>query len=434
MRVTIESLAHGGDAIARLDDGRVAFVRGGCPGDIADIEIVADHGNRVDARITSVLEPSPDRVEAPCPYFGVCGGCQWQHISDDVQRTAKARIVSDAFSRIAKLPVDVPPIVAASATYGYRNRMEFVAEEAAAGLRLGLHQLGEPSLVPIDRCLLLPDRTRDAPRALAGALRYLSGRHSHLGLRRVGIRISHHGHDLQVALWTEPGPFPRQLVAKALADAVGATSVVRVLVKGPDKERAVAGVEVLRGRGHWIERLAGNRMSVSAPSFFQINTAAAEILVGSVLAAIEPQEDDRVLDLYSGVGTFTVPLANRAAEVVAVEGSRHTLADLRRNLETAGVSADIVGGDVARELASLGTFDLAVVDPPRSGLHPDTLTALAGTEARTIAYVSCDPATLARDAARLTASGYELMGATPHDLFPQTYHVESVAIFGRVDG
>jgi 23S rRNA (uracil1939-C5)-methyltransferase len=433
VRVSIESLAHGGDAVARLDDGRVAFVRGGCPGDVLDIEIAADHGNRVDARITAVVEPSPDRVDAPCPYFGACGGCQWQHVSDEVQRASRARIVTDALTRIGKLPTDVVPILAESTAYGYRNKMEFVAEEASGGLRLGLHRLGESSIVPIDRCLLLPDSHRDAPRSLAGALRYLSGRHGPLGLRRVGIRVSQHTRDVEVALWTEPGPFPRQMAAKALTDAVGADSIVRVLVKGPEKERVVTGVEVLRGRGHWTERLAGQKLRVSAPSFFQVNTVAAEALVRAVIAALEPVENDRVLDLYAGAGTFTLPLASRVAEVVAVEGSRHALADLRRNLESAGLPADIVGGDVARELPSLGTFDLAVVDPPRAGVHPDTLASLAATGARRIAYVSCDPATLARDAARLTSHGYDLAGVTPHDLFPQTYHVESVAIFTRAE-
>ncbi|MFU8891462.1 MAG: class I SAM-dependent RNA methyltransferase, partial [Anaerosomatales bacterium] len=211
------------------------------------------------------------------------------------------------------------------------------------------------------------------------------------------------------------------------------TGVVRILVKGPPNQRNVTGVEVLKGRGNWREMLGGNRMAISAPSFFQVNTRAAEALVDHVIGALAPGEHDRVLDLYSGAGTFTLPLAARAGEVVAVEGSRHALADLRRNLESAQVYADVVGGDVSRELPSLGAFDLAVLDPPRSGLDREARTALAGTGARTIAYVSCDPATLARDARELCDSGYRIARVTPHDLFPQTYHVESVAIFERDD-
>lgn len=431
MRVTIDSLAHGGDAVARLDDGRVAFVRGGCPGDVAEIEVTADRGRHVEARVASLLEPSTDRVEPPCPYFGVCGGCQWQHVSMPAQHSAKARIVTDALARIGGLSVDVAPTVASPEPYGYRNKVEFVAEESTGGLRLGLHKLGDPAIVPVDRCLLLPPAVQDAPRSLEGALRYLSGRHGSLGLRRVALRTSRATGDVEVALWTDPGPFPRQMAAKAISDAVGAKGVVRVLVKGLEKERRVTGVEVLTGRGNWTERLAGERIAVSAPSFFQVNTGAAESLVASVLERLSPEENDRVLDLYSGVGTFTLPLAARASEVVAVEASRHALADLRRNLDRAGVYADVVGGDVSRELPTLGTFDLAVVDPPRTGLHPDALDALAATAARRIVYVSCDPATLARDAARLNAAGYRVANVEPHDLFPQTYHIESVALFER---
>lgn len=431
MRVSVESLAHGGDAVARLEDGRVAFVRGGCPGDVLEIEIVTDHGSRIDARIASVLEPSPDRVEPPCLYFGRCGGCQWQHVAEHAQQDAKTRIVADSLERIGKIEAEVDQIVAASLGYGYRNKVEFVAEETDKGLQLGLHRRGDTSLLPVLSCLLLPRQLRNAPHALAGALRYLAGRHSPLGIHRVGIRVAEHTTDIEVTLWTSPGHFPRQMAAKALADAVGATGVVRVLVKGPPNQRNVTGVEVLKGRGNWREVLAGNRMAVSAPSFFQVNTRAAEALVDHVISALAPGENDRVLDLYSGAGTFTLPLAARAGEVVAVEGSRHALADLRRNLESARVYADVVGGDVSRELPGLGAFDLAVLDPPRSGLDREARTALTSTGARRIAYVSCDPATLARDARELCASGYRIARVTPHDLFPQTYHVESVAIFER---
>jgi 23S rRNA (uracil1939-C5)-methyltransferase len=433
VRVTIESLAHGGDAIARLDDGRVAFVRGGCPGDVAEIEIVADHGSRVDARIASLVELSPDRVEPPCPYFGKCGGCQWQHVSEGAQRAARTRNVSDALARIGKLDVAVEPIVSTSGDYGYRNKVEFVVEEAGRELQLGLHRRNDQRLLPVLSCMLLPSAARSAPRALTGALRYLTGRHGSLGIQRVGIRVACHTQDIEIALWTTPGQFPRQMAAKALADAIGATGVVRVLVKGPPNGRNVTGVEVLKGRGNWSERLGPNRMAISAPSFFQVNTLAAESLVAHVIEALEPTEHDRVLDLYSGAGTFTLPLAACAGEVVAVEGSRYALADLRRNLEAARLDADIVGGDVSRELPELGAFDLAVLDPPRSGLDPDTREALAATGARRIAYVSCDPATLARDAAMLAGAGYRVSHVTPHDLFPQTYHVESIAIFERED-
>ncbi len=203
------------------------------------------------------------------------------------------------------------------------------------------------------------------------------------------------------------------------------------MTKGPAKERRIAGVEVLSGKGHWRERLGGSTMTISAPSFFQVNTKAAEKLIELVLAALEPDGSDRVLDLYAGAGTFTLPLAEAAGEVVAVESAGSAVRDLRRNLESAELYADVIGGDALRELPSIGHIDSAVVDPPRSGLHADAARALAATRVRTIAYVSCDPATLARDCVALADCGYTLTSATPIDLFPQTFHIETVATFRR---
>jgi 23S rRNA (uracil1939-C5)-methyltransferase len=181
----------------------------------------------------------------------------------------------------------------------------------------------------------------------------------------------------------------------------------------------------------WRETIGDFEYRVSAPSFFQVNTAGAEALVELVTEALQPDGTDRVLDLYAGVGTFTLPLADAAGEVVAVEQNGHAIRDLRANLDVNGVPADVAPGDAARALADLGSFDLAVVDPPRAGMRPEALAALLATGARRIAYVSCDPATLARDAATMAASGYTAVRATPVDMFPQTYHVETVAVFDK---
>lgn len=433
LELNIERLAYGGDAIGHLEDGRTVFVRGGCPGDRVSVEIVEDRGRFVRARTIEVLEASASRVSPPCPYFGLCGGCTWQHISAEAQREAKRDAVVDALHRIGHLP-DVEPRVTATVApgpeYGYRNKIELVADPAARRLELGYHRAASDEVVPIDTCLLLPSRAAKAPRALSGALRYLAGE-SDLKLRRVSIRVATFTKDLEVAVWTEPGPFPRAAAAKLVASALPNSSLVRVLIKGSDKERRIAGVEVLSGKGAWRERLGGTTYTLSAPSFFQVNTRAAEDLVRLVLQAIDVDGTDRVLDLYAGAGTFTLPLADVAGEVVAVEAASSAVRDLRRNLENAAVWADVVGGDAAREIAALGRFDAVVVDPPRAGLDAAVIAALGAAKPRVIAYVSCDPATLARDAARLAEAGFTLTDATPVDLFPQTYHVETVARFER---
>ncbi|MDP2180947.1 MAG: 23S rRNA (uracil(1939)-C(5))-methyltransferase RlmD [Actinomycetota bacterium] len=430
MRLRIEGLAYGGEGVAHLETGQAAFVAGSCPGDLVDVEITSSHKRLVKAKVTAVIEASPQRVEAPCPYFGECGGCQWQHVSYGTQLSAKRSAVRDALTRIGKIPAEdlVAESIASPAQYGYRNKIELLAEETPSGTVLGFAKLGTVELVPIDACMLVDARAQRLPSSLRGALRYVSGSQQ-LGLSRVGIRVARSTKDLEVALWTSPGPFPRQLAARTLAQGTGATNIVRVLTKGPAEQRHVTKVEVFSGPGAWSERFLGQRMLVSAPSFFQVNTAVAEKLVKHVLGKMQVDGTDRVLDLFSGAGTFTLPLAEQAGEVVAVESSRHALNDLRRNLESAQLDAVVEPGDAAYVLPGLGRFDSAVVDPPRTGLGAPTVLALVSARPRRIAYVSCDPATLARDAKTLTESGYRLVEATPVDLFPQTFHVETVAIF-----
>jgi 23S rRNA (uracil1939-C5)-methyltransferase len=426
----LDGLAHGGSAVGRAADGRVVFVKAGCPGDVVDVDVTTDHGRYLDAVIARVVDPSPERRTPPCPYVGRCGGCQWQHISYAAQAEAKRTQVADSLARIGRIEgVEVAPTVSGPSPYGYRNRLELrVAKRPDGSPLIGMTAAGTDEIVPVDACLLLPERARTTPRAVAGALRYLGGR-SPLEIDRVAIRVAAHTRDLEVDLWGPPGPFPRHAVAKTLADAVKTTCLTRVLVKGDAKERADLKVEVLSGRGFWHERLGDHDYKVSAPSFFQVNTLLAETLVAMVLERLGADGSDRVLDLYAGVGTFTLPLAGVAGEVVAIEGAGSAVRDLRANIESAGVWADVMPGDAARALADAGHFDLAVVDPPRSGMTEPVMRALVATGARRICYVSCDAATLARDARALIDSGYRLVSATPVDLFPQTWHVETVALF-----
>lgn len=429
-RLDIERLAYGGDAIAHLDDGRTAFVSGGVPGDSVSAEIVEDKGRFVRARVTEVLEPSAHRVAPPCPYFGACGGCTWQHIDYAEQLRAKRQELVDALQRVGKIAEAerlVDECVASDRQYGYRNKIELVLDPDHRRPRLGYHRAGSHEVVAVDSCLLLPKRHAHAPKSLGGALRYVAGE-SDLGIERVAMRCAAHTRDVEVALWTSPGPFPRAATAKTLGQAMQMSSLVRVMTRDNDRAK-LAGVEVLAGKGHWREKLDGRSYAVSAPSFFQVNSTVAERMVQLVNEMLAPDGSDRVLDLYAGAGTFTLPLAELAGEVVAVEAAGSAVKDLRRNLEQNAVWADVVGGDAAREISSLGRFDLALVDPPRVGLHTAVIKQLTRTRPRALVYVSCDPATLARDTARLAEAGLALTRAVPFDLFPQTFHVETIALF-----
>lgn len=430
VRVTIESLASGGAGVGRLPDGRTVFVPFSCPGDDAVVRVAEEHPRWARAEIISITTPSADRVEPRCPYFGTCGGCQWQHVDYSRQISAKHRIVTDALTRIGGLtdPV-VDEVVASPSTYGYRNKIELSTATVGSRLVLGYTKAGTAEVLPIDRCPLLPPRAAGIPGRLGGALRFLTSRGLPEVLRTT-IRVSMSG-EVAVDLWTAGSAFPRSLGARVITEATGARTLTRTILRGDHERHDISRVEVLAGPGVWHERLGSSAYVVSAPSFFQINSGAATALQRLVREAIEPDGTMRVGDLYAGVGTFTLPLCEKAGEVVAVESSRFALGDLRRNLEAAGLDSDVVPGDAAYALPELGHLDAVVIDPPRAGLSRRALDALTGAGIARIVYVSCDPATLARDVKALADAGYRAERFTPVDLFPHTHHVETVARLER---
>lgn len=437
IELAVERMAYGADGIAHDASGKAVFVAGGVAGDVVRARVTQDGGSFAKARVEEVVTPSPDRVEAPCPYVDVCGGCPWAHLSREAQLAAKRANVVDLLVRIGHFGVDeaealVATCEAPSDPWGYRNKVELAAVRDRGRLSVGMHAAAGEGVVRVDRCPLLDARHASLVKSVSGALGYLAGR-SGLSLSRVGLRVAAHTRDVEVALWCEPSGAPRAQIAKVVDDATHATSVVRVITKGPAKARRVVQVEQLSGKGHWVERVAGERMALSAPSFFQVNTAGAERLVELVTEGLAPSEDDEAMDLYCGAGTFTLPLARRAGFVSAVEASGPAVRDLRRNLGKAGLdNVDVVGGDAGREFPETDA-DIIVVDPPRAGLAEDVIAQLSAQPARAIAYVSCDPATLARDLARFREQGtFAPARITPVDLFPQTYHVETVTVLRRV--
>jgi 23S rRNA (uracil1939-C5)-methyltransferase len=425
--IEIEQLANGGDGVGHLPDGRVAFVPLSAPGDTVLAQIVDDRDTYVRARIEEITAPSQERVDPPCPYFGHCGGCQWQHVTRDAQLAAKSSAAVDAITRIAHLDAGslVAECLAPSSPLGYRNKVDLRVDTSGPKLELGFTRRDSGEVVPIDECLLMPETRRGLIKSVRGALRFILGREKAL-VDRVAIRTATNSKDVQIALWTPPSAFPRAQAGQTLEQATGANSIVRVISEGSAEKRRIKNVERLAGKAWWSERLAGRRLSASAAAFFQVNTAAAEQLVELVLSAADVEDGDLILDLYAGVGTFTLPLAGRAA-VAAVESSKWALGDLRHNLERAGLQADVMGGDAAYALQEIHSCDVAVVDPPRVGLADEVIGDLTALEPRRIVYVSCDAATFARDIGRFDERGYTLSVVTPIDLFPNTYHTELVA-------
>jgi 23S rRNA (uracil1939-C5)-methyltransferase len=436
IEITIDDLAFGGEGVGRLD-GYVMFVRGGLPGDRLRVRVVEARGRYGRGRIEAVLAPSPDRVEAPCPYFGQCGGCRLQHQAYPAQLAFKEKQVRDCLTRLGGLaPFELRPIVPAPEPYGYRNKMEFTV----AGDALGLHAAERYDVVvDIERCLLqsetmntLLDEVRRQARARA--LSVWDPRTERGLLRFVTIREGRRPGEAMVNI-VASAPDVQALVpvAEALKARVPATASVVLNVNDKKASVAVGSEEhLLGGRDHITEALSGVTFQVSAGSFFQTNTVQAERLFALVAEACELHGTETVMDLYSGTGAISLLLAGRAGHVYGIEVSAAAVTDAVRNARANGIAnCTFVAGEVRHVLPALMgdgvRASVVVADPPRAGFHPKALAALAALAPARIVYVSCNPATLARDVGDLARQGYRLEWVQPVDMFPQTPHIEAVA-------
>ena len=323
--IKIERMLYGPNAIGHLPDGKTVFVAGAAPDDTVEIEITEDKKSFAIGAIVSIAEPSPQRVAPSSPSDLVCGTASWQHLSYDAQLQAKRDNIVGALVHSAHFDHEransiVAPCLPSKRTWGYRNKLELGCSRDQAGrFVVGFHHEGSNDLFEADSSLLAHKQIEKAPKALRGAIRYAQG-HDDLGIFRIGVRHSLATGDLEVALWTTPGPFPRALFAKTIKSACKATGVIRVLAN-PGKARKIKGVEVLDGRGKWRERIGDAEFATQAPSFFQVNTAQAAKLTETVLAGLGELDGAYVADLYAGGGTFSVPLALAGADVVAVESA-----------------------------------------------------------------------------------------------------------------
>lgn len=418
VEIDLHGMTHGAEAVGRLPDGKACFVAGGIPGERVRVRVVKEKKRWARADLLEVLTPSPDRVEPPCPYYGTCGGCALQHVAPARQAELKRRIVIEQLERIGGFtePPVRPTVVPAQA--GYREQARLAP--APAG-RLGFRRRGSARIVPIDRCLLLTDETH--------ALREAVG-DDWAGVDEVLLRVG--GAWDPHAIWGADQPAPARHGVVTVVPGVGGLPTVPA---GPDAVAidSPSGPVPLRGEPSVVKEVGGARYRVSAGSFFQAGTLGAEALVGLVRRAAAVVEGDIVLDLYAGVGLFARALADDGAVVTAVESHPSAVTDALHNL--AGVHAEVRGEPaedaVAHFVATHRWFDVVVLDPPRAGAGQETAARLAALEPRTVVYVSCDPAALARDARALEEAGLRLEAVTPVDLFAHTAAIEAVAVFRR---
>ncbi len=415
--VEITGIANSGAGVGRLPDGRVTFVQRTAVGDRVEVRVVEEKARWTRAELVRVLAPGPGRREAPCPHYDRCGGCTLEHLEYAHQLEAKAQVAADALQRIGGLDVAVPDIEASPRELRYRNRVTFTLRRAPGGVVAGFHALEEPDqLVDVSGACLLPEEA--IARAWAD-LRSGWGPDARLLPSGEELRLTlRSSRDGVVALVVDGGYAPGR--PGELLEAVAGLVAVWHRPEAASAYRLLAGEDVLRD--HW----SGDEVELSGDVFTQVNRSAAEKLEAHVMERVLAAGPARVLDAYSGVGVYTRRLEQAGVDVAAIEAHPRAVAEARR----AAPASMVLEGTVEDRLGEGLPTDVAILNPPRAGVGQEVVDRLAAEGPDRVVYVSCDPATLARDLKRLGGS-YEVVGVRCFDLFPQTAHVETVVELER---
>lgn len=449
VRLSITDAGEGNRSFGRLENGMAVFVRGLLvPGDEVHVRLGKVKKRYAEATLEDVITPSVDRIEPRCSFFGRCGGCRWQHVSSETQLIIKTRRIVDAMTRLGGFE-DVPlePAVVAEKAYLYRNKVDFVfsrnqdQKETDEKWSLGFHVHGVGnSVIDIDPCLLVPEemnRIASLTRAFASEKEWNawdSDKRSGL-LRSLTIRESQSSGQRLVNLITSgpmpnPNAYAEMLMKEDDLKVVTVVNTVAIQKNRQHHEHA----EVIAGPGVLEETMMGVVLSVSPSAFVQPNIDMAEKVYAQVLdwAALTGRE--RVLDLYCGIGVLSQAIARQAGQVYGYESVVDAIRDARTSAQANGVenvkfTTAILGHDETLQFP--GNLDLVVTDPPRDGMEAQVVERIIQTGVKRILYISCHPASLARDGGLLRQAGYELKKIRPFDLFPQTDHIETVACFER---
>ena len=443
VELEVESLAYGGNGVARLN-GFVVFVRRGLPGDIVRARVTTVKRNHAEALAVEVVHPGPQRVDAPCAHYPACGGCRFQDLAYEAQVAAKEQQVREALRRIGGLG-DPPlePILPAEEVFHYRNKLEYSFAQTPSGAALGFHKAGRwDEVLDIERCWLTTDlgnairlAVRDWARA-EGLVAYDQLEHTGY-LRHLVVREGRNTGQVLVHLVTAPGDLAARESFVATLRRFDEVRSVHWSVNDRPAEVTNLPTRLLWGEDAIEEELCGLRFRVRPNAFLQTNTRMAERLYGLALEYAGLTGEETVYDLYCGIGTIGLTLAREALTVWGVEVSEESVACALENAELNGLAnAAFFAGEVAESLEELadraGPPDLVVVDPPRAGLSGKALRRMARLEAPRIVYVSCNPTTLAANVKTLGEDwGYRLERVQPVDMFPHTPHVECVSALVR---
>ena len=435
----ISGVTSQGFGVARLED-RAVFVRGAIPGEMCRIKVVKVSKTAVYGLLLEVLTPSPHRTEPACPHYGRCGGCDYMHMDYALEAELKRSRVAEVLRRIGGVEPGEVSIAAAPDPWGYRNKVQFPVAETPEGPAAGFFRARSHDLIPVTRCLIQPQEAELVSRTVTDWMRRygvpaydegtLSGCVRHIYLRKGAV-----SGQIMVCLVAATEALPQEQALQDMLRSALPSLTTLILNVNPRPGNVILGdtYRTLWGPGYIEDTLCGLRFRLSPASFYQVNHHGAQVLYGKALALCGLTGRETVLDLYCGTGTITLCLARQARRVIGVEVVPQAIEDAKQNARRNGIEnvrffcAD--AGQAALQLSREGIRpDVITVDPPRKGLSPDVIGAIADMAPGRVVYISCDPATLARDVRLLEEQGYRFKEAQAVDLFPRTKHVETVCL------
>lgn len=452
VEVEISDLNHDGAGVGRFE-GRVVFVPDTVVGDRLVVRLVQVKRQYAIGKLHELLQPSPHRVRPSCIVADKCGGCQWQHIDYEFQLEVKRNQVVQALERIGGFeqpPVD--PVLAVAPALGYRNKATYPLRQVAVQahekstdlyrIQAGYYRKGSHQLVNLNQCPIQDERLNpllaEVKQDIAQREWSIYDEEKHRGtLRHLGLRIGRRTGEMLLTLVAQSDRLPglAEQAQEWMARYPGLVGVALNL--NPARTNAIFGEETrcIAGQSFLMEQFAGLHFQIHPTTFFQVNTEQAEALLEVILAELKPQGTELLLDVYSGVGTLTLPLAKRVKQAIALEIQPEAIAQAQQNATLNGITnATFERGAVEEQLPSLPVQpDIVLLDPPRKGCAPAVLETLLNWLPQQIVYVSCNPSTLARDLKVLCNDGqYQLTRVQPADFFPQTAHVECAAFLKRL--
>lgn len=437
--VYIEDLTHDGNGVAKIE-GYPLFIQGALPGETAEIHVLKTLKNYGFAKVVNLIEKSPERVDAPCVYFSQCGGCQLQHLSYEGQLKWKQSMVANVMKRLGKIDAPVLPVKGMDEPWHYRNKSQIpFAQNEVGEMVAGFYKTKSHSIVDMERCLIQTGEADTVMADLKRALEVLGVRpydeKSHQGmLRHVVVRKGRATGEVMVVLVTKTRKFPQASAAvEKIRELIpNVTSIVQNI--NSEKTNVIFGNETFTLWGKdTIEDTIGNvRFEISARSFYQVNPIQTEVLYKQALDYAQLTGNERVIDAYCGIGSISLFLAQKAGHVMGVEIVEQAIEDAKRNAELNGFTNTYFEAGPAEEVIPRWykegkEADVLVVDPPRKGCDEALLNTIIEQKPKRVVYVSCNPATLARDLRILEDGGYKTQEVQPVDMFPHTTHCEAVA-------